>query len=311
MNTNGNYPHDYEEIDLRDILKTLNKWKITIISVTIIAMLLSGVISYFFLIPVYEARTNLLQVSNQTPADNIITPNYILRGEEGYRKIEESTLDIRIPSMDLTSYNEYVYSTLILERTLDELGLDLSVAELSKMISANKPKDQPNASITVTSKDPELAAKIANTVTSELVIYINEMEKVSYDKVMNTLKMQINNVQGDLDIAVDNLKDYRASNLGSNGEVDLIKQELEERKLQNEINRKEDLIDLLNAKVLELKITQAFTDTENKLIVLSEAYTPSNPIKPNKQLNMMIAGVLGLMVAVFGVFLAEYLREED
>ena len=297
--------------NVNKIFKTLNKWKITIISVTIIAMLLSGVISYFFLTPVYEARTDLLQVSNQASAISSNTPNYILKDEEEYRKIEESTLDIRIPSMDLTSYNEYVYSSVILERTLDVIGLDIGVSELSKMISTNKPKEQANASITVMNKDPELAAQIANTVAGELVTYINEMEEGSYDKVINTLEVQINHAQDDLGKAVDNLKDYRASNLGSNGEADLIKQELEERKLQNEINRREDLIDFLNAKMLELKITQAFTDTENKLIVLTQAYTPSSPIKPNNRLNVMIAGALGLMLAVFGVFLAEYLREEN
>ena len=311
MNSNSNYPHDYEEIDLRDIFKTLNKWKITIISVTLIAMLLSGVVSFFFLTPVYEAKTDLMQTSSEILNGNLKSPNYILKDEEEFRKIEDSALNIKMPTIDLTNYNELVYSTIILKRTIDKLELDIRPRELRKMIETDKPKDQANVSITVSHEDPELAALTANTLAKELITYINEMEEGSYDKVINTLEVQINHAQDDLGKAVDNLKDYRASNLGSNGEADLIKQELEERKLQNEINRREDLIDFLNAKMLELKITQAFTDTENKLIVLTQAYTPSSPIKPNNRLNVMIAGALGLMLAVFGVFLAEYLREEN
>ncbi|HZK43157.1 MAG TPA: GNVR domain-containing protein, partial [Syntrophomonadaceae bacterium] len=86
---------------------------------------------------------------------------------------------------------------------------------------------------------------------------------------------------------------------------------IEEKKLQNEINRREDLIDLLNTKMLEIKITQAFMESEDNIIVLSQAYVPDNPVQPNKKLNIAIAGILGLMLSIFGVFLAEYLREGD
>ena len=51
------YYNDYEEIDLRDIFKTINKWKHTIIAVTLICVLLSGIFSFFVLDPVYEAST--------------------------------------------------------------------------------------------------------------------------------------------------------------------------------------------------------------------------------------------------------------
>lgn len=311
MNQNHDPNYDYEEIDLRDIFKTLNKWKNTIISVTLIAMLLSGVVSFFFLTPIYEAKTDLMQITSEASNGNLTSPNYILKDEEDYRKIEESALNISTPVIDLTSYNELVYSSIILKNTIEKLDLDIRARELRKMINAEKPKDQANVQITVTNQDPELAAQIANALAGELIIYINEMEQSSYNKVIKTVAMQIDNAQADLNAAVEKLKEYQASNIGINGEADLIKQELEAKKLQNEINRREDLIDFLNTKMLELKITQAFMDTEDKIITLSEAYVPDSPIKPNKKLNIAIAGVLALMLSVFGVFLAEYLREEE
>ncbi|QUH19077.1 YveK family protein [Alkaliphilus sp. B6464] len=41
--------------------------------------------------------------------------------------------------------------------------------------------------------------------------------------------------------------------------------------------------------------------------VLDDAVVPTSPIKPNKIMNMAIAGVLGMMVSLFIVFLLEYM----
>ena len=52
LNNQPEYNYDYNEIDLRDIFKTLGKWKYTIISVTLICMFLSAIVSLFFIDPV-------------------------------------------------------------------------------------------------------------------------------------------------------------------------------------------------------------------------------------------------------------------
>lgn len=316
MNSKDNQPHNpqyqysYQEIDLRGIFKTLHKWKKTIISATLIAMLLSGIIS-FLIPPTYEARTDLMQTYSQNLNGSTSPSSYILKDEEDFRKIEDSALNIKAPTIDLNSYNELAYSSIILKRTIEKLDLDLKPRELREMINAEKPKDFKNVRITVTDKDPVLAADIANTLADELITYIEEMEQTNIAKVIKTLELQIQNAQKDLDQAVEDLKDYRAANYANNREVDLIKQELEEKKLQNEINRREDLVDLLNTKMIELQITKAFMETEDNIIVLSQAYVPDEPIKPNKVLNISLAGVLALMLSTFGVFLAEYLRNEE
>ena len=41
--------------------------------------------------------------------------------------------------------------------------------------------------------------------------------------------------------------------------------------------------------------------------VLDEAIVPKLPIKPKLELNMVIAGVFGMMISIFVVFLLEYL----
>ncbi len=46
----------------------------------------------------------------------------------------------------------------------------------------------------------------------------------------------------------------------------------------------------------------------NGVEVIDRAILPSNPIKPNKILNIVIATLLGIMISTFGVFLREYLN---
>jgi uncharacterized protein involved in exopolysaccharide biosynthesis len=62
--------------------------------------------------------------------------------------------------------------------------------------------------------------------------------------------------------------------------------------------------DTLARKEAEVGVASQVTDTEVRFAV--PAVEPKEPVGPNKKLNIAIAGVLGLMVGVFGVFLVEY-----
>lgn len=60
----------------------------------------------------------------------------------------------------------------------------------------------------------------------------------------------------------------------------------------------------LARKEAEVGVASQVTDTEVRFAV--PAVEPKEPVGPKKKLNIAIAGVLGLMVGVFGAFLVEY-----
>ncbi|MBM4465159.1 MAG: hypothetical protein FJ014_06360 [Chloroflexi bacterium] len=60
----------------------------------------------------------------------------------------------------------------------------------------------------------------------------------------------------------------------------------------------------LARKEAEVGVASQATDTEVRFAV--RAVEPKEPVAPKKKLNIAIAGVLGLMVGVFGAFLVEY-----
>ena len=60
----------------------------------------------------------------------------------------------------------------------------------------------------------------------------------------------------------------------------------------------------LARKKVEVGVASQVTDTEVRFAVT--AIEPKEPVAPKKKLNIAIAGMLGLMVGVFGAFLVEY-----
>ena len=58
-----------ETISLKELLETIRKRLLLIVLITITAVLVSGVVSYFFLTPIYQASTQILV--NQKKSDQM------------------------------------------------------------------------------------------------------------------------------------------------------------------------------------------------------------------------------------------------
>lgn len=92
-------------------------------------------------------------------------------------------------------------------------------------------------------------------------------------------------------------------------EILQLQEQLErERARKQELTSARDLAwetyDTLARKEAEVGVASQVTDTEVRFAV--PAVEPKEPVAPKKKLNIAIAGVLGLMVGVFGAFLVEY-----
>ena len=69
-----------------------------------------------------------------------------------------------------------------------------------------------------------------------------------------------------------------------------------------------------NAKKIANEIPKVFTKEAiriadaNGVEVIDKAQTPVNPVSPNKKMNILIAGVLGIMIGLFIIFIIEFLN---
>lgn len=137
-----------ETISLRELFQTLRKRIWLILSITIIAALVSGILSFFVLTPIYSSSTQLLvnQAKNDQPVYNV--------GE------------IQTNLQLMNTYNVIIKSPAILELVIKELDLDTTTDAITGKINVASEKDSQVLSITVQDPDPYMAADIANTTAN-------------------------------------------------------------------------------------------------------------------------------------------------
>jgi capsular polysaccharide biosynthesis protein len=146
-----------ETISLKELLETLKKRLVMIILITMTAGLVSGVISYFFLTPIYQASTQILV--NQAKSDQAVY-NY-----------NEVQTNLQL----INTYNVIIKSPVILDKVSDELKLDMTAEELNEKITVVSEKNSQVVNISAQDKSADIAANIANK-TAE--VFQNEIVKI-------------------------------------------------------------------------------------------------------------------------------------
>lgn len=157
-----------ETISLRELFYTLKKrlWLITLI--TVIATTISGVVSFFFLTPIYQNSTQIL-VNQEKSQQQFYNPAEV-----------QTNLQL------INTYNVIIKSPAILELVKDELKLDRSIEALTGQIQVNSEKDSQVVAITVQDKDPVMAAKIANTTANVFKTEIVKIMNVNNVSILST-----------------------------------------------------------------------------------------------------------------------------
>lgn len=159
------------EIDLREIFEMLRKRWLMIASITLVAAIVAGVISFFVLKPQYEASTTMM-VSYKQDQEALMNYN-----------------ELQMSQKLATTYSQIIKSERIADKVIEKLDLDLSAAELNSKISVSQVETTEILKITVKDNDPELAALIANTEAEIFKQEINEMMKVDNVSTIDVAKV--------------------------------------------------------------------------------------------------------------------------
>ena len=112
-----------ETISLKELLATLKKRLVMIILITMTAGLASGVISYFFLTPIYQASTQIL-VNQAKNEQSLYSPSEV-----------QTNLQL------INTYNVIIKSPAILDKVIVQLGLDMNASQLNGKITVGSEKD--------------------------------------------------------------------------------------------------------------------------------------------------------------------------
>lgn len=146
-----------ETIDLREYFVIIKKRFSIIITLTLVFALVSGLISFFVLKPVYQANSSLIVNTERSESSQIIT------GDQ-----------FSVTQKLAVTYGEIIKSRSVLGAVIENLKLNDTYENLVKNIEVSPVKDTQIISIKVQDKDPKRARDIANEIPS---VFKSEAER--------------------------------------------------------------------------------------------------------------------------------------
>lgn len=145
-----------------------------------------------------------------------------------------------------------------------------------------------------------------NLEIAKLTYVGEEINPIYYDLAQQLIStnISINSLVAEENQLKKNINDFKASLENLKKEITEKKLILSQLNLNREYSAKEKLYSNLYIQAEEIQLTK--TAEEDLLKIGSLAYEPKAPIKPDKKLNILIAGVLGLFVGIFVAFFLEF-----
>lgn len=144
-----------QEIDLLKLLKVLWSKKLIICATTLVCGLFFLLFTFFFISPKYESSA-LLYVNNNSV--NI-----------GSTKVNITSSDITASNSLIDTYAVILKSRTTLEQAIKKGSLPYDYEHLVKLVTGGAERNTPVFKITVTDKNPDMAAHICNTIVEILV----------------------------------------------------------------------------------------------------------------------------------------------
>lgn len=158
-----------ETIDLREYFFILKKKMWLIALSAIICGLISGLVSFFVLEPVYEANTSLIvnkEIENETTQMT-------------------TTDDLNYVQKLAITYGEIIKSRTVITSTIEKLKLDMTYEELEDIISVSNVLDTQIIKVSVEHKNPVLATRICNTIPQIFTTEVQRIVKASGVEVID------------------------------------------------------------------------------------------------------------------------------
>lgn len=165
MNENQNNVNYYEdEIDLRELIMALLNRKKMIISLTLVVAIIAGIFSMFVLSPVYNTKLNI-----------VISMPEVYSTRYG---------DYKLPITTNQQYINLFKSNNVLINTINKMGYnseEVSIADLQERISISENDvntgNVNSFEVTVSADNPEESLKLAQTLYSNYLDFLDAMSK--------------------------------------------------------------------------------------------------------------------------------------
>lgn len=200
----------------------------------------------------------------------------------------------------------YTYAQLarrepVLRGAIERLGLEMDWQSLAGRVSSNIVEQTMLLEIRVVDSDPYRAKVLADAIAQELIARSPAASELSETGQTAFIQAQLDDLKAKIENA-------RAETGRLREELDAANSARQIQDLQNQINLLETKISGWQYSYSQLLLSLQGGDV-NALSIVEEASIPMAPISPNVRMNVLLASVIGLVLAVGGAFLIEYLDD--
>ncbi|PID85634.1 MAG: hypothetical protein CSB13_07030 [Chloroflexi bacterium] len=200
------------------------------------------------------------------------------------------------------TYVELLKTDPILEETISQLELPMSVPTLKKMISVSAPQETQIIIIQVEDTNKDRAALIANTLGQVFIFENQKRESLRYADPINNWEERLQEIGDQIETIETEINTLNAQGKEITPEESATLSRLETNLNEAQIRYTETFNNLNDLQIKQAKET-------SNLIQIEEAKPHEIPIRPRTETNVLLAAAVGGMIAVGIIFLIEYLDD--
>lgn len=156
-----------EVITLPDLLRMVKKRLVLIFTILFLSMTIAGVVSYYYLTPIFKASTQ------------------ILINQKEFDQNQFSSQDIEMNLQLINTYNVIIKSPVILSKVIDNLNLTTTTELLHKQISVDSEQNSQVVKVSVEDPDLQKAIDIANMTVKVFQEEINILMNVDNVNILS------------------------------------------------------------------------------------------------------------------------------
>ncbi len=329
---NNYYPDD--EIELIDYLRVLWKWKWLIVLITFVCMLAAGVFS-FMMPKIYKVSTAIEpgiigMNKNSSPIYLDSAENIKAKIESGIynsRILKRLNIDPQKTQLKFKAVNpkdtklikisseweqdKIVIGTEVLDQLVTELSHDYEKVVQANIEDFDKQVLLKLSGIQGKKNDIKLKEAIIKNIRERKSELVQEIKRAknNTERLVQQRDRVLDGSTGDReDIALLLYFTTVQQNVAYFNQLNnqLNKLTSKENEITTEVEQLKQNMNDINTEIDRLNIEKSYIEN---IKLISKPEVSTSPIKPKKELNIALAGVVGFMLAVFMAFFAEYIKK--
>jgi len=236
-------------------------------------------------LPVYQSSTvfSIALIDNR-PATTIV-----------------AQVENNVPIIKISESLEVINSNLILDEVIKRSDLNITSDQLKTRIEAENLKNTNFIKVTVNANSAQKAKELAENIVKVFI----EKNQNKYTEKTKIIEDRIKILEQEIVVSEKSFREIENAMKKISASKDLSEAEryFQTSSLLNLFSNEKNLY---NNSIYQINTLRERLNNCEDFKIINYAQLPAAPIKPNKKLNILIAGVLGLFVGIFVAFFLEF-----